>query len=262
MGVPRSADPWQQFAVRLGQEALAKARIQQHRARRLLDAPADDGRVTPVGMRTQGAEHARPTLAVERRGAPYPRWQWTADRCPAGRPRHGPRAGSAAPIRRGRCRPATSPPSRAARRPRRRASDPSSPTRARVAASAARISPFSGATSDSSGSLEPEVVSDRHHRHAVVADRAGDHDRVAGAKPGVAHHPRASPTPVVLMTRPSTSPRRITLVSPATIVVPASSHACRIDAWMRARFRREILLRESRRTSARAARSRPSSRGR
>ena len=40
--------------------------------------------------------------------------------------------------------------------------------------------------------LQPQVVAPRHHRHAVVADGAGDDEQVAGAQPGVGDHPVAS----------------------------------------------------------------------
>ena len=46
------------------------------------------------------------------------------------------------------------------------------------------------------------------------------------------------PTPVVLRTMPSISPRPITLVSPVTIAAPASRQVSRIEAWMRSRSAR------------------------
>ena len=55
------------------------------------------------------------------------------------------------------------------------ATTPSPAARAR-----ARISPFIGATSDCSVLAELELVARRHHRHAVIADRAGDDEHVAG----------------------------------------------------------------------------------
>ncbi len=51
-----------------------------------------------------------------------------------------------------------------------------------------------------------------------------------GERPASGTGRSQNPTPAVLRTRPSISPRPITFVSPVTTRAPASSQAARIDA--------------------------------
>ena len=75
--------------------------------------------------------------------------------------------------------------------------------------------------------LEVEVFALRHHRDAVIADRAGQQHLVAGrALSADRTSPRGTtPTPVVEMNTPSALPRSTTLVSPVTIGTPAAREA-------------------------------------
>ena len=83
--------------------------------------------------------------------------------------------------------------------------------------------------------LEREVAPGQHHGHAVVGDGARHEHDVAGLARGRARAcgPRGcTPTPAVVMYRPSAAPRSTTLVSPATMATPAARAASAMSATM------------------------------
>ena len=96
------------------------------------------------------------------------------------------------------------------------------------------------------GSAEVELAASGEHRHGVVADAAAEDDGVARRARLVAPSScptTTSPTPVVVMNRPSQAPRSTTLVSPVTMDTPASSAVAAIDCTQQAQLGdREALL--------------------
>ena len=185
-----SAYAWQQFAFRLRHEPAAKSGVQNHHARdgRRVQVPTiaasrpsgcarsaartasaasganadqrlafvrDEQRIDPDQLRRRRATRARTGSAASSSTMPTP--LFAAISCSAlATP---PRVGSFIAVMR-------------ADAPRR---------------SAARIRPLSGATSDWRSASSVEAVPRRHHRHPVIAERAGDDDPVARPQAAVAH---------------------------------------------------------------------------
>ena len=89
--------------------------------------------------------------------------------------------------------------------------------------------------------VELELAAREHDRGAVLADRAGEQDPVAGrARARSAARGSRRPSPVVVMYIPSAWPRSTTFVSPPTIATPAASAARgdRVDLGAQRRPRR------------------------
>ena len=172
----------------------------------------------PSGWPRRAASAASDSSAGRRRRA-CPRWRRRADRCPGGRRRRSPPAAPATPLRRARPRARCRAPARwrwCRRRPR-RVAHPAG-VRCRLEQRAHEVAERRGVGADVG--LEREVAACEHHRHAVIGERARHEHAVARPAPAAGPSARPAgitPTPAVVMNRPSAAPRPTTFVSPVTI---------------------------------------------